>query len=291
MSISLEGQKCPVCHGYMFDDDDIVYCPTCGAPSHRDCYNSIGHCPLEEFHGTDKQYKPNTEKEKEPINETAQDNNNSDNFYNKNYNGAVPPFGLNPFVNIDQYGGVDENAEIDNVTAKELKNSVAVNTNYYIPKFFMLNKKKKLSWNWAAFLVPHAWFFYRKNYKAGFLAITLTVCANVLMNFILTFLPANANVTYNEIISAIMASPERQALIFLTAFLGLALSLIYRIVFGLYGNWIYRQEKLEQIKKIKEEQTGNFNETIKIKGGINPLLGVIALMSVNWLVSLIYLFI
>ena len=88
-----------------------------------------------------------------------------------------------------------------------------------------------------------------------------------------------------------MASPERQALIFVTAFLGLALSLIYRIVFGLYGNWIYRQEKLEQIKKIKEEQTGNFNETIKIKGGINPLLGVIALMSVNWLVSLIYLFI
>ena len=34
----------------------MVYCPECGAPHHRECYNSIGHCALEEFHGTDMQY-------------------------------------------------------------------------------------------------------------------------------------------------------------------------------------------------------------------------------------------
>ena len=44
---------CSVCHAYLFDDDDVVYCPVCGAPHHRDCYKSIGHCAFEEAHGTE----------------------------------------------------------------------------------------------------------------------------------------------------------------------------------------------------------------------------------------------
>ena len=56
MSLKTEGVTCVRCHAYLFDDDDIVYCPVCGAPHHRDCYNELGHCALEEFHGTDKQY-------------------------------------------------------------------------------------------------------------------------------------------------------------------------------------------------------------------------------------------
>ena len=31
MSISIEGEKCPVCGAYLFDEDDVVFCPECGA--------------------------------------------------------------------------------------------------------------------------------------------------------------------------------------------------------------------------------------------------------------------
>ena len=31
MSISVEGEKCPVCGAYLFDKDDVVFCPECGA--------------------------------------------------------------------------------------------------------------------------------------------------------------------------------------------------------------------------------------------------------------------
>ena len=58
MGFSVEGQSCPVCHAYLFDEDDVVICPVCGAPHHRDCYAHVGHCALEHLHGTDEQYSP-----------------------------------------------------------------------------------------------------------------------------------------------------------------------------------------------------------------------------------------
>ena len=48
--------SCALCHAYLFEEDDVVYCPVCGAPHHRECYNSIGHCALEQLHGTEQQY-------------------------------------------------------------------------------------------------------------------------------------------------------------------------------------------------------------------------------------------
>ena len=41
MSIRTEEEQCVVCHAYLFSDDDVVYCPECGAPHHRECYNGI----------------------------------------------------------------------------------------------------------------------------------------------------------------------------------------------------------------------------------------------------------
>ena len=49
MSLNTEGVSCVRCHAYLFPEDDIVYCPVCGAPHHRECYNQLGHCALEEM--------------------------------------------------------------------------------------------------------------------------------------------------------------------------------------------------------------------------------------------------
>jgi uncharacterized Zn finger protein (UPF0148 family) len=56
MTFENKEQNCALCHAYLFQEDDVVYCPVCGAPHHRECYNSIGKCALEEFHGTENQY-------------------------------------------------------------------------------------------------------------------------------------------------------------------------------------------------------------------------------------------
>ena len=44
------GYECPVCKKSFADGDDIVVCPICGAPHHRECYKQQGGCALEANH-------------------------------------------------------------------------------------------------------------------------------------------------------------------------------------------------------------------------------------------------
>lgn len=42
--------KCPVCDKQFKSDDDVVVCPECGTPHHRECYDNHGHCFYDEKH-------------------------------------------------------------------------------------------------------------------------------------------------------------------------------------------------------------------------------------------------
>lgn len=52
------GLKCPVCGKAFTAEDDIVVCPECGAPYHRDCYAKNGKCVYEDRHGTPNAWSP-----------------------------------------------------------------------------------------------------------------------------------------------------------------------------------------------------------------------------------------
>ena len=51
-----EGLSCPVCNNPFVSDDDIVVCPQCGLPHHRECWKSIGQCFEHAKHGTSQQW-------------------------------------------------------------------------------------------------------------------------------------------------------------------------------------------------------------------------------------------
>ena len=42
--------NCPVCEKKFENGDDIVVCPECGTPHHRECYDSLGRCFYEDKH-------------------------------------------------------------------------------------------------------------------------------------------------------------------------------------------------------------------------------------------------
>ena len=44
------GAKCKVCQEPFKDGDDIVVCPDCGTPYHRECYKKAGKCINDELH-------------------------------------------------------------------------------------------------------------------------------------------------------------------------------------------------------------------------------------------------
>lgn len=58
---SYKNQKCPVCNQEFKDGDDIVTCPICGTPHHRECYNKIGHCFNEDKHAQGYEFKKSNE--------------------------------------------------------------------------------------------------------------------------------------------------------------------------------------------------------------------------------------
>lgn len=321
MGISVEGQKCPICGGYVFDEDDLVFCPVCGAPHHRDCYKNIGKCGLEELHGTDKEYKRPTEKKtfeeskKEPFKKSSEGSDsvlgggnvkyklvcpNCMNEYESGQDncpncGAPAPLMFTPFgtpLSINPLGGVPESARLeDGTSAKEVALYTAVNTPRYVKKFFTLGIKNRLSWNWAAFLFPNSWFFYRKIYFPGVMFFVLTALSGVMTMAInlafggMAFTSSTEMATYlAQNLGAIDKAP------LLIAFAGSFLNFIIRIIAGLFGDWIYRKDALEKIKLAKGNTQWEENENIRIhkKGGVSAILGIVGLFALQWVEMFIF---
>lgn len=311
MSLNTEGVSCVRCHAYLFPEDDIVYCPVCGAPHHRECYNQLGHCALEEFHGTDRQY--DKVKAREAEQNAAEMPNTGENteglitcqMCHEKYDfalNACPKCGApniakagGSFVNFDFLGGVPADYDIgDGITADEAKRFVAANTPRYIPKFAVLNAKNKLSWNWLAFLFPCGWMLSRKMYKNGVIAGLLTAISTL---FYLPFMNAVNNLGFsaNETQAQLMQNiyehlPEMGTAVLAAMLVGFILNIAVRLLSALFGDYLYKQYAISSIKTIRAESE-DMDYDYRKKGGVNIFLFLIGTMAVQYLPALIAIFI
>ncbi len=269
--------SCVRCKAYLFNEDDVVYCPVCGAPHHRECYNALGHCALEELHGTEKEYsREKIEEKKQQIEEKKQEPKRDTSFYGRM--GAFPEF--------DFLGGVPADYDLgDGVTANEAKNFVVSNTHRYIPKFAVLNPKNKISWNWLAFLFPAGWMFSRKMYKGGIFTALLTIAANCLsypLSLKLYSLGFNTSGYLAENLNAITDMlPQIGATVIFMALAGTVFDLGIRLVSALFGDYIYKNYTISSIKKIKAESADEIADYRK-KGGTNLLLFLLGTFIVQY---------
>lgn len=314
MSLKVEGQSCPICHAYLFDDDDIVYCPICGAPHHRDCYNSVGHCGLEELHGTPEQYDRDkfvakeAEREKE---ETEEKTALGQGEVKCSMCGTVYDFDLpscpkchtpnisriSPnFAGFDFLGGVPADYNIGaGVTADEAKRFVVTNTTRYVPKFASLNAKRKASWNWAAFLFPCGWTLGRKMYKNGILIGILSITAAILSIPLLKVFYNSGIAQTNDYASAMQniynlnLSDVNTATVLLAA-ASVLLNLVIRIFCGIFADYNYKNYCISCINKIKTE-SDDVDYDYRKKGGISIIALVLGIMAVEYLPNIIYMLI
>lgn len=277
--------SCVRCKAYLFNEDDVVYCPVCGAPHHRECYNALGHCALEELHGTEKEYsKIKTEEKKQQIEEKKQEPKRDTSFNSR----------MGAFADFDFLGGVPADYDLgDGVTADEAKNFVVANTHRYIPKFAVLNSKNRISWNWMAFLFPAGWMFSRKMYKGGIITALLTIAANCLsypLSLKLYSLGFNTSGYLAENLSGLTELlPEIGLAVIFLALVGTFFDLGIRLVTALLGDYIYKNHTLSSIKKIKEESTDQIADYRK-KGGTNLLLFFLGTFIVQYGYAFVTLF-
>lgn len=69
----------------------------------------------------------------------------------------------------------------------DVKRLVGTKQEFYIPKFSAMKQlNKKATWNWCAFLLSPAWFFYRKMYVYGLIHMVFNLLIGNFLNLVLS---------------------------------------------------------------------------------------------------------
>ena len=159
--------KCPVCNNQFTEDDDVVVCPECGTPHHRECYIQNGNCANADKHGTN-----------EPIEvefvDVEENNDTSSQTETAEKETENPQQIVQELIEEMKGGNGDYMLNGKHVSFYEA--AIGKNQKYYIPHFMIMDKTKKaVSWNIAGFFVPLAWCLYRKMYKFAAIILALYV--------------------------------------------------------------------------------------------------------------------
>lgn len=283
MPIKHSDYNCPVCDKPL-SDNDVVVCPECGAPYHRECYLKEGQCIFPDLHALHEEWKP---PKKEPpefdgmsalrcprcatenpphglfcqvcgaeLNDRAreqQDDTQASPFDRQQpssyqANGQAPFMGanipLNPYTT--PFGGVAPNEEIDGIPAKELAIFVGRNSHYYLPHFKAIATTKTRIINWAAFIFTGGHFIYRKMYLYGIIVL--------LINIILAV--PSAVMMYNTLSTGMVSDFNSVTAADMTGlasvnFICNMLLIAVRFACGMLCNTLYKRHAYKKIKEIK----------------------------------------
>lgn len=298
------GEACPVCNENFKPEDDIVVCPLCGTPHHRECYKQNGECAHNEKHSEGYRWvktpvtpPPSPENKENPVPPfnpyTAQgETHNSRDAASTIFWGAQQ----NPF---DAYP--KELAE--GVATEEAAEFVQMNAFKYLQNFFY-QKSGKRTFNWAAFLFAPYWFFYRKMNKIGIIFMAVMLGISVLLsipsattNFMNDMYDWSekysdtSNIDTEEeqaaYIESYMADFEK---IFTENTLGAALvvadsviSLLIHLIAGFMANKWYYNHTISKIRQIKAETTEPELRKLNFykEGGMSMTRAFLAVMANN----------
>lgn len=279
-----ENNNCPVCSKAFEQGDDVVVCPECGTPHHRECYNAAGKCANKKLHGTDFVFERASVKEVKSKKETSFEDvfANAD-AMSSNSREYKPEISALPSAkpqeeNKQQINNSEpetKEQEINGVKLADIATVVGVNYPKYIKKF---SKNRKIGWNWSAFFFGPYYFMFRKMYLESLIFITLPMLVSVIANYF--FQPAikilndimtqaNSFVVSNEfekasayIREALYLPENRQGLYII--FGVSAISLLIRIVSAVIADSLYRKKVVKVVKTVDEKV--NMGESFSLIG-------------------------
>lgn len=267
------GCECTICHQHFKIDSDIVVCPDCGTPYHRDCYASLGHCKHQDAHGKDFCWQPleeitrqkmktcprcNAENEKTNLycNHCGILLDTEDNIENhsvSNYNAASNTQAEQSFSlfeqmkadAIDPFGSMDQNELVDDIPVAEWAHFIGAASPVYLRTFQQMKLlKRKFSFSFSAMLFGPFYFFYRKTWDV---ALFFSIIALLLNLPSLLMMLVYSESIYAPAISLDALSVASQAAV--------SISWAVMMLRGLYGVHLYKLSSAKTIKKIQQRST------------------------------------
>lgn len=273
------GKICPYCKTAFTEDDDVVVCSACDMPHHKECWVENQGCTTFGCPGTISSPDGGGQQTADGTNTVFCTNcghlNESVNAFcsvcgNRLKKMTAPQPAPQPTPQpvsqpqpVVAYGGPAAGQNQSNTgggytapgfgTGEMDMDSITFigpNAMYYLRKFHtMKSTGAKNNWNWAAFIFAPFWFFYRKMYSYGGIALGATVLLNLLM--------------------AVSGGT------FLAVFFDLLIIAGHAVV-GVFGDYLYMQYYEKHIAQIR-----NLQDLWKVKyasanGGVNSLAVVIS---------------
>lgn len=243
----MNDDKCKICNLTITSYDNVKVCPDCGECYHKSCYELNGcinpNCKK------DNQVKKCSGCNSELANDAqfctycgkkveieANICKHCGNEYDPNSN-FCPICGFN--VNSHKNGDIS----LESVEAKtennDLNDFIQDKSDYYKSKFKEMEvSKKKVTWNWCAFLFGQAWYIYRKMWIPAIIFL--------LINTGLTALDFYGLIGENFVLIIDMA---------------------IWVFNGMFGNYIYMQYVNNNLKKLKDLDEDQKFYYCKRKGG------------------------
>ncbi len=284
--------SCPVCHKKFTEGDDIVTCPECGTPHHRECYSSLGHCANKNLHKENFDFEESIACESEDEQSDSSEETAKEQWSEQNSNpqpddvndnkahcvscgaeiekgapfcihcGARQPEGTfgafeggKVFIPPMQEEYKNSSVSIDGESLEDVATVVGNNSSKFISFF---TKNKKASWNWGAFIFGAYYFFFRKMYKAGstVLAVNFTV-----MTAISAIFNKGYEVIYNYAASSLQngatdmssLSAADSAAVEQLGIAFLVGAIVIRVICAILANYIYKQKVINVIKDTKNK--------------------------------------
>ena len=303
-----EGLSCPVCGKAFEDRDDIVACPVCGAPHHRDCWKSEGHCHFEDKHGTADQWSRETAAANRSADTRRCPHCGADNspfvefcghcgrpiegqawqsepqpepqFQTPPAYGEYAPYRIRQ---TNQYGGVDKDAVIAGVSAEDLAAVVVQNTPYYLPRFSKMDQTgKAVSFNWMAFLFTPYWLMFRKNYLFGALTLLFSLLSAALTSYVqIVKLGWTGSVSMTDVLTQLneilqTGSPLAKYIYLIEGFT--LISFLISLAFGLFGNRLYMQTCVGRVTRLRAQSPTTYKARLATVGGVSIGLAMLAIL-------------
>lgn len=315
------GEKCPVCNNRFTADDDVVVCPECGAPHHRECYKIENKCAYDEHHGTGYKWERSSAAEEKNIqaevisacpecgainrvsDETCtrcgsrlhtdahgefhsqQEQRSSQGAYQDVFRGAETANGQETMFS---FLGFDPNEDMGGATLTEVSGFVKTNILYYLPIFKrMKDLGTKISFNLTCLIFPNLYFANRKMWLWAIIATILEVICS-LPSLIVVMADMSSNGAFAipgaDVLAEFVSNHENDLFFFNEVF-SMAFWVV-KIVCCLFGNWLYYRFTLSSLKKLREQSPDRVVApgVILAKGGTKPA-NMILVLAVTGIIS------
>ncbi|MFI3169392.1 MAG: RING finger protein [Faecalibacterium sp.] len=293
------GCECPICHQHFKIDSDVVVCPDCGTPYHRDCYQSLGHCKFQNAHSDTFEWQPpekikrstmlhcpRCETENEKSNEYCKHcglsfaelaENTNDEKEKKST--LTSSFVQKKDESVDtRYHGLplygkplNLNETFEEIPVAEWISYIGTASPAYLTNFQQMKlRNRKYSFSFSAMLFGPLYFFYRKTWgwalAFSLIAILLNIPAflTVLIYSESAYAPVIGETTLNVLSQA-----------------SVAISWAVIMLRGLYANHIYQKAAAKSIKKIKARAKSAKEKTLLLQmyGGTSIAAVMLAIVT------------